>query len=121
MKRSRSALKVENGIDFSVLGCSGELIRYNLIDLSSALEGPQGLWRPLPALPPLSAPQKPAPQPSPCKPHAVAHLLSQGSSSESGRAGDYGAGEALEDTAHGSGMCEQRSDDHLPLEPYPRQ
>lgn len=50
MKRSHSALKVENGIDFLVFGCSGELIGYNLTDAFTTLEGPQGLWRPLPAL-----------------------------------------------------------------------
>lgn len=50
MKRSRSALKVENGIDFPVLGCSGELIRYSLIASSSTREGLQGLWCPLPVL-----------------------------------------------------------------------
>lgn len=50
MKRSRSALKVESSIDFPVLGCSGELIRCSLTALSSAQEGPQALWRPLPVV-----------------------------------------------------------------------
>lgn len=46
MKMSRPAQKVENDIDFPVLGCSGELIRYNL----RAHPAPwRGLWRPLPA------------------------------------------------------------------------
>lgn len=39
MKMSRPAQKVENDIDFPVLGCSGELIRYNLTILSTTLEG----------------------------------------------------------------------------------
>lgn len=103
MKRSRSALRVENGIDFPVLGRSGELIRYSLVASSSTLEGLRGLWCPLPVLLLCVIEAN-----SPTQP--LLHLLSQEPSSERGKASDKGAEEALEGTALGSGMCEQRSD-----------
>lgn len=83
MKSSSPALKVENGIDFPVLGCSGELIRYNL----PGVHHPRGVCG-APCLPCFSTPQRPAPQPRLCKPREMPCPLSQGFSSDSGRTGD---------------------------------
>lgn len=122
MKSSSPALKVENGIDFPVLGCSGELIRYNL----PGVHHPRGVCG-APCLPCFSTPQRPDSQPSLCKPREMPCPLSQGFSSDSGRTGDSAQkrpgrtqlsalvcvtrGQA---TAHRPGCCP-------PLDPYPHQ
>ena len=85
MRSSRPALKVENGIDFPVLGCPGELIRCNLT-ASTTLQGS--------VVPPVCLDsllcRGQFPNPAFASPMKCLTLCPQGSSSDSGGTGDNG-------------------------------